>query len=227
MIRRAVLACCLALPAGAQEFVTAPGPMTDTEFYRAVACAAAPGGECRKPFLRWPEAKRGGVTIALASVPPGLPSWRLALFNQGLEAAIAQINGLGIGLRLARADAGPADIDIHIVLTPPGEVMRDTGVPALDGATLPLGRVALRAKGGEIRDALIAVSAEARRREIASVLLEEITQGLGLMTDISGPAYGRSLFSEDSNSVVRLEGQDAMALRRHYPPAGTDTSEGS
>lgn len=96
--------------------------------------------------------------------------------------------------------------------------MQNTGVEDLDGNVLPLGRVALRARDNTIREALIAISAKARRREIASILLEEITQALGLMTDIQGPTYRRSVFSEDSNSVVRLEGQDAMALRRHYAP---------
>ena len=103
--------------------------------------------------------------------------------------------------------------------------MRDTGVPGLDGALLPLGRVALRARDGDIREALIAVSAFTRRREIASILLEEITQGLGLMTDIRGPGYARSVFSEDGNSTTRLTGQDAMALRRHYPPSGESAEE--
>lgn len=204
--------------AGAQEFVTAPGPLDDEAFYRAVACAAAPGQNCRKPFLYWPEARRGALTVALASVTDDLKPWQRDLYERGLDNAVAQINALNVGVRLSRSDR-PADIEVHIVATPPGHVMRDTGVPDLDGALLPLGRVALRARGGEIREALIAVSALARRREIGSILLEEIVQSLGLMTDIRGPAFRRSLFSEDGNSVVRLRGQDAMALRRHYDPA--------
>ncbi|MCK0167940.1 DUF2927 domain-containing protein [Jannaschia sp. S6380] len=208
----------------AQEFIQVPGPLPDDAFYRAVACAAEPGGTCRKPFLRWPDHRRGNLTVALSSVKADLPSYRRDLYERGLEEALVQINALDAGLRLRRID-GPADIEIHVVATPPGEVMRDTGVPDLDGALLPLGRVALRARGGEIREALIAVSSTTRRREIASVMLEEIVQGLGLMTDIRGPAYRRSLFSEDGNSVVRLRGQDAMALRRHYGERGASTPE--
>lgn len=214
-----LLAALALLPGGvcAQEFVTAPGRLTDDGFYRAVACAAAPGQPCRKPFLRWPMAKRAALTVALASVTDDLEDWQRSLYERGLDGAVAQVNALGAGITLVRTRAG-ADMEVHVVATRPGDVMRDTGVPDLDGAILPLGRVALRARGGEIGEALIAVSVQTRRREIASVLLEEIVQGLGLMTDIRGPAYRRSLFSEDGNSVVRLEGQDAMALRRHYGP---------
>lgn len=200
-----------------QEFIEVPGPLTDKDFYRAIACAASPGGACRKPFLHWPEDKRAGLTIALTSATENLAEWQRGLYDRGLHGAVKKVNDLGIGIALVRVD-GPADIEVHVVDTPPGEVMRDTGVPALDGEVLPLGRVALRARNGEIRSALIAVSSAARRREIASILLEEIVQSLGLMTDVRGPAYRRSLFSEDSNSAVRLLGQDAMALRRHYPP---------
>ena len=40
---------------------------------------------------------------------------------------------------------------------------------------------------------------------------------MGLPTDIAGEAYRGSIFSETGNSVVRLTGQDAEALRLHYP----------
>ncbi|WP_220750688.1 DUF2927 domain-containing protein [Jannaschia sp. AI_61] len=202
----------------AQEFIEAEGPLSDDDFYRAIACAASPGGDCRKPLLYWPAHKRDSVTVALVSVTDVLVPYRRALYEAGLDAALDQINALEAGVRLQRVATDAADIAIHVVATAPGQVMADTGVPALDGNVLPLGRVALRARDSEIKEALIAVSAQARRREIASILLEEITQALGLMTDISGPAYHRSVFSETSNSVVRLRGQDAMVVRRHYGP---------
>ncbi|PWJ22304.1 DUF2927 domain-containing protein [Jannaschia seohaensis] len=215
-MRLAALAL-LATPLAAQEFVEVPGRLSDEAFYRAVACGAPPEGACRKPFLLWPEEMRADLTVGLASAPDDLPPFRRRLFETGVEGAIAEINGLGAGLRLRRDDIAPA-IEIHIVDTPPWGVMTRTGVPLLDGALLPLALVVLRPREGAIGEALIAISAEARRREIASVLLEEITQSLGLMTDIAGPAYDRSLFSETGNSVTRLTGQDAMAVRRHYPP---------
>ena len=216
---RALLAALL-LPGTvcAQEFVTAPGPLDDTAFYRAVACAAAPGEPCRKPFLRWPVARRTSLTVALASVAG--PPARRPLYASGLADAVAEINALDAGVRLTRTE-GPADIAVHVVATPPGHVMRDTGVPGLDGAPLALGRVALGVRDGAIREALIAISAWTPDGQVRSVFLEEVVQGLGLITDIRGPAARRSLFSEDGNAVVRLEGQDAMALRRHYAPEGT------
>lgn len=211
-----------AAPAAAQEFILAPGPLEDDDFYRAIACAAPPGGECRKPLIRWPEAIRDQITVGFETLTPALQPYQRTLYEAGLDGALAQINGLDAGIRLRRAGVAAPDIAIHVVATAPGAVMENTGVDGLDGNVLPLGRVALRAREGEIREALIAISVQARRREIASVLLEEITQALGLMTDISGPAYDRSLFSEDGNSVVRLQGQDAMAVRRHYAQDARD-----
>ncbi|UWQ18838.1 DUF2927 domain-containing protein [Jannaschia sp. M317] len=226
-MRLAAVFLLAALPAAAQEFVVVPGPLTDEEFYRAVACAAPPGDACQKPILRWPEDKRQDLTVALVSVTPALLPYQRAIFEAGLDAALGQINALDAGVRLTRiaGGRGATDIAIHVVATPPGQVMEDTGVEGLDGNVLPLGRVALRARDNEIREALIAISAQARRREIASILLEEVTQALGLMTDIEGPDYRRSVFAETGNSVVRLEGQDAMALRRHYRGAPTADEE--
>jgi len=44
-----------------------------------------------------------------------------------------------------------------------------------------------------------------------------LVQAMGLPTDIESPAYTGSIFAESSNSAVWLRGQDAAALRRHYP----------
>jgi hypothetical protein len=50
------------------------------------------------------------------------------------------------------------------------------------------------------------------------VVLEELTQAMGLLTDIEGQAYAdSSVFSETSNAVRRLSRQDRAALRLHYP----------
>jgi hypothetical protein len=49
-------------------------------------------------------------------------------------------------------------------------------------------------------------------------MIEELSQAMGLMTDIRNPYYEtQSVFSEDSNSVQKLGEQDREALRRHYP----------
>jgi hypothetical protein len=204
------------LPAAAQEFVRVPEPLSDRDFYRAVACAAPPGGDCRKPFLRWPEAARRPLAVGLAALPEGLPASHAAPFDAGLDAAIAEVNAAGADIALRRDDDAP-DIRVHVVTTPPGGVIADTGEPMLDGTALPLALVLLRAREQEITEALVAVSIFAPPDEVPSLLLEEVVQALGLMTDGAGPAYATSLFAEDGNAVDRLRGQDAMALRRHYP----------
>jgi hypothetical protein len=96
-------------------------------------------------------------------------------------------------------------------------VVRGTGVPELDGVQIAIGRVAIRSRAGTIQSAAIAISQDIRRREVASIVLEELVQAMGLPTDIRSPAYRDSIFSEEGNSVVWLRGQDAEALRRHYP----------
>jgi hypothetical protein len=51
-------------------------------------------------------------------------------------------------------------------------------------------------------------------------MLEELTQAMGLMSDIKNPYYeGKSVFSEDSNDSKELGYQDVVALRRHYEGA--------
>lgn len=213
LLRGVILALALALPAAAQEYISVRGPLTDEDFYRVVACAARPGAPCRKPFLRWPLSRRADLTAAIA--PGRMPQAERERYTRGLDAALREINAQAAGVRLRRVE-GMADILVHVVATPPGRVMRQTGTADLDGLVLPLALVTVRARGGEIRSARIAVSAQAPADEIPSLLLEEVVQGLGLITDIHGTAYRRSIFAENGNAVVRLAGQDAMALRRHY-----------
>lgn len=207
----------VAAPGAAQEFVVAAGRLDDAAFYRAVACAAPPGGACGKPFLRWPADRRGALTVALAPLAGG--GRAPEAYRRGVAAALAQVNALDAGVHLRLAE-GEADIAVHVVDTPPGHVIRGTGVAGLDGERLPLGRVWLRTREGLIGSARIAISTWAGPREAASILLEEIVQAMGLITDIKGAAHGDLLFSEEGNSVVRLAGQDAMALRRHYAQGG-------
>jgi hypothetical protein len=212
----AALAVICAGAAHGQEFVAVDGPLQNEDFYRLIACGAAPGAACTKPMVFWPEDKRAALSVGFVTLSDTLQPYQRRLFEEALAKAVAQVNGLGAGLRLVTA-ADP-DVQIHVVATGPGEVMRNTGVPTLDGALLPLGRVAIRTRSQVIHDAVIAISAQTARRAIASVVLEELVQALGLMTDIRSPAYRRSVFAEDSNSGTRLTGQDAMVIRRHYPP---------
>jgi hypothetical protein len=67
--------------------------------------------------------------------------------------------------------------------------------------------------------ATILISSDIPLFQVNSVVLEEVTQSLGLVFDIDNPAYDRrSIFSQERNSVTVITGQDAAILRLHYPP---------
>lgn len=215
----------MALPvprvAAAQEYVVVPDIISDEAFYRLVACAASPGGECNKPFIYWPEEQQLSLRVGVASTAESFPSYKLDLVDAAIDAAIDEINAAGGNLFLTRVYEGEEmDIPIYLVDTPQGGVISGTGVAELDGSDIAIGRVAIRSRGGAIVASTIAISQDIRRREIASVILEELVQSLGLVTDIASPAYQFSIFAENGNSMTRLRGQDAFALRRHYPRPG-------
>lgn len=220
MLRRLALAllfCLASTAASAQEFIAVPDMISDEDFYRLVACAAPPGGTCAKPFIRWPITRRADLRIGIADVAPSFPSYKLDLIDRAIDAAIAEINATGADVHLTRAYEGTVDIPFYLIPTPQGARITGTSIAELDGSEMAIARVALRSRGGTILSAAIAISQDIRRREIASVVLEELVQALGLPTDIDSPGYTRSIFSEADNATVRLRGQDAAALRRHYP----------
>jgi hypothetical protein len=215
-----LLCLCLLLLAprlDAQEFVEVPDLVSDEDFYRLVACAAPPGGECAKPVIRWPEERRLRLRVGIADIAASFPSYKLDLIDRAIDDAIAEINASGAALFLSRAYEGALDIPVYLVDTPQGGRIDGTSVAELDGAEIAIARVALRSRGGDIVAAAVAISQDIRRREIASVVLEELVQAMGLPTDVASPAYERSIFSETGNSTVWLRGQDSAALRRHYP----------
>ncbi len=223
MLRRCFLLCFLAcfgpVPSAAQEYIAVPHIISDEAFYRLVACAAPPGGACAKPFIRWPEQRRLSLRVGIMGTALTFPDYKLDLVDAAIDEAIEEINGAGAALFLERAYEGEGDIDIplYLVETPQGGRLSGTGVPELDGSEIAIARVAIRSRAGVIQTAAIAISQDIRRREIASVVLEELVQALGLPTDIASPAYDRSIFAENANSTVWLRGQDAAALRQHYP----------
>lgn len=219
MLMRLLLCLALAapLPVAAQEFVRVPDLISDEAFYRLVACAAAPGAPCAKPFIRWPEDRRLTLRVGIVQVAESFPGYKLDLVDRAVDRAIDEINGSGAALFLERAFEPPFDVPLYLVATPQGGLVRGTGVADLDGTPIAIARVDLRSRNGVIQTAAIAISQDIRRREIASVVLEELVQAMGLPTDIDSPAYTRSIFAENGNSTVRLRGQDAAALRRHYP----------
>jgi hypothetical protein len=169
----------------------------------------------------WPEHKRAALAVGYVSKTEAIHPWQEKLYTWALEHAVAEINGVGGGITLRivpMSQSGPRDISLHVVDTRPGGVMQGTGEPAMDGRVLPLAQVMVQARDKWIQRAVISLSVDTPRRAIASVVLEETVQALGLMTDIRSPVYRRSVFAEDSNSGTRLLGQDAMVIRRHYPP---------
>ena len=224
MWRTIVLSLLLSLPAPrgshAQEFIAVPDIISDEAFYRLVSCAASPGGECRKPLIYWPEERRLALRVGIAATADSFRDYRFDIVDAAIDAAIAEINGAGAHLFLERVYEGEIDIPFYLVDTPQGGTISGTGVDELDGSSIAIGRVAIRSRGGDIVAATIAISQDIRRREIASVILEELVQSLGLVTDIASPAYELSIFAENGNSMTRLRGQDASALRRHYPRPG-------
>jgi hypothetical protein len=204
-------------PVSAQEFIAVPDLISDDAFYRLVACAAPPGGDCAKPFIRWPTERRLRLRVGIAQISEEFAGYRLDLVDRAVDRAIGEINGAGAHLFLERAFEAPFDVPIYLVDAPQGGEISGTGVADLDGSSISIGRVALRSRGDEITGAAIAISGDIQRREIGSVVLEELVQAMGLVTDVVSPAYSESIFSENDNSATRLRGQDAAALRRHYP----------
>jgi hypothetical protein len=215
------LALTLALacgPALAQDFVTTAGPLSDADFYRLVACAAPPGGDCAKPMLHWPT--DAPVTVGIARIDPAFLGGKQARARAALTRAVQYLNDCGMGLRLAEAE-GDTMIRLRLIDSDGAEPLADTGSQALDGTTLRGARVVVQARGGVIRSAEIAIGTRLHISHYESALIEELAQALGLLTDIRNPDYeGVSIFSEDSNAAKKPGRQDIMALSRHYPPEG-------
>jgi len=235
-MRCAVLICCaMALMvvmgavrvATAQEFVVSDGALADGDFYRLIACAAPPGGACQKPFVRWVTARP--LTVQLERVDRAFLGGKSKRADAALERALQRIAATGVGIELRRVTGAvgkPADIRILLLDTPSGELLAGTGVPGLDGqrwggASTRIWFEAGKKPGEEARIARAAIvfSRSLSIRSYESAMLEELTQALGLMTDIRNPWYEpRSIFSQDSNAMKDLGAQDTMVVQRHYPP---------
>jgi hypothetical protein len=97
-------------PVAAQEFIAVPDLISDEAFYRLVACAAPPGGECAKPFIRWPRERRLRLRVGIAQISEEFADYRLDLVDRSVDRAIAEINGAGAHLYLERAYEGPFDV---------------------------------------------------------------------------------------------------------------------
>lgn len=215
----AVLSLC-ALPALGE---TAPSDgiavdrlLTDEEFYRLATCGAPPGGDCRAEPLRWDKSQ---LTVTLSAGTDALPPDFLARLSAALRAAIVEVNGTGAGITLASSSLPDADIRVLPTRLTEGEALSD--VPGFSGpGIMGIGYMTVWSDHtSTIREAVILISTEISPQDLRSVMLEEVTQALGFLYDIDGPAYeGVSILSQSSNATVTLTGQDARLLRRHYPP---------
>ncbi|MBT8410885.1 MAG: DUF2927 domain-containing protein [Octadecabacter sp.] len=210
-------ACLLAAPLAAQEYVVTDGPLPDGDFYNLVACGAAPGAACNMPYVAW---RKPAVTVTFAPVPLAYPAVLAKEMSRVLDTTLAQINGSAPGLNVRRVSKSEsADIVLYLQPLRAGDTIRGTGRPELDG--IPIGAAQVQIWWDEalrITDAVIVFAADIPLGQVGPIMLEEVTQAMGLMTDIRNPYYDSlSVFSEDSNSVVKLGVQDRMALRRHYP----------
>lgn len=217
----AAFACLLGGAVTAQEFIdTRHGPLTDEDFYKLIACGAPPGRSCNAPFVRWSESAAQDLTVGFASTRQSFPFSLAQEFDRALDVAIWQINSAAPGLTLRRV--GKAEepvISLYMLPVTDGQPIRGTPHPELEG--VPIGAAIVQIwwdRNRELTDAAIVLAADIPRDEALPILLEELTQAMGLMTDIRNPWYEtRSVFSEDSNSVHKLGEQDRMVLRRHYP----------
>ena len=216
ILRAAAAAILIAAPAAAQDDVRARGPLGDADFYRLVACGRPPGGHCRIPMRRWPPDLATALTVAkLPDIEPVSPVIA-AQIAQALDKAISEINGVGAGLHLTRLpDNSPAAIRLQI--RSPRSMAIASGITSRRDR--PAGMVIFVPFAPDrISGASIMIASDIGLRETNSVVLEELTQSLGLPFDISDKAYTRrSIFAQDSNAVTRLTGQDAAAIRLHYP----------
>lgn len=210
----------LCAPAQADDFLETEGRLSDRDFYRLVSCRAAPGKACEERLVRWSERDARALGIGLATVASDYPDDLALQMDRSIDLVISTLNGVDADLRLRRVTkTSQADIAIHLIGAGAGDMIHGTGNSEVDGTEIGAALVHIRWNlVGDIVEGTIAVASDIPLTEAYPVLLEEITQSLGLMTDIRNPYYeGRSVFSEDSNNVTKLSDQDRIAIQRHYP----------
>ena len=211
---------CASLSAGpisAQEYIVTDGPLSDSDFYRLVSCAAIPGQRCNEAVVHWDQ---NVVPVGFAPIPVTYPQALAREMDRVLDHAIAQIRSAAPSLNLRRvAKSQSANIKIHLQPIQVGDAIRGTGYPEMDG--IPIGAAQVQIFWDEnlkLTEAAIVFAMDIPLSQAGPIMIEELSQAMGLMTDIRNPYYEtRSVFSEDSNSVQKLGEQDREALRRHYP----------
>jgi hypothetical protein len=204
-------------PVFASDGIPTTGVLTDADFLRLVSCGAVPGGPCIDAAPRWDDP--GDLTVGFGPVPKGYPDDKTALASAALDRAIAAINDVGSGVRLRRVDhAAPHDITVRPTRFRENDaIFGEAGFA--DGTVIGAGHVFVTWDDRlAITGSTILIAQDILPGDIEPIMLEELTQSLGFLFDIENPAYeNRSIFAQDSNTVLTLTGQDAAILRLHYP----------
>jgi hypothetical protein len=207
----------------ADNIVASSGKMSDQDFYRAAACEASPGGECKFKFRKWPTAKKRNLTVAIQFVSPEFSENKRKAVHKAIFHATKEINGVGAGLNLTFVSGGDANIQVFLTDAPEGKTVTGTGDSDVDvwkwgPANVGKSEFNYFASSGEISVAKIAVSEDIDRSDIRPIVLKSIVASLGLDSAIENSHYNRqSVFLNDTHRVTKLRGQDAMVLLTHYP----------
>ena len=200
---RAALALSLALSsaASAQEFLATDTALADNDFYRLVACATPPKGDCNKPIVRWAKTE---LTIGITKMDRAYLGGKKTRAEASLSQAMDEINAAGTTIQLIPDDMAP-DILILFLDIPAHSTIQGSGFQVLEGKPISGAGMRVLAKDGVILKSVIIFTTGLQKRVFESVMLEEITQGLGLITDIGGPYYeSRSIFYQSSNALTKL-----------------------
>ncbi len=204
--------------ASAQDFIEVDGKLTDDQFYNLVACDAVPDGPCRFDPVRWAATDAQDLTISIYQKHPSYDTYDAA--SDALNNAVAQINSAGAAVQLRRlVDGADAHITVYLSGFDSGSTIDGIGLKGVDGSTVYDAYFHIFWNGRrELTRGVVIFSKDLDRDEIEPVMLEEVVQSLGLLKDVRADWYEtRSIFSEDSNLVTAISGQDAIVLRRHYP----------
>lgn len=202
-------------PVFGKDHVSSNGQLSDENFYRQVACAAPVGRACTREMLHWPKRR---LTIAIVDADQHVSQNLATSSLDALHRAMHEINGVRAGVQLFKPRSGPPDIEIY--LTSGGNLTKHAMVrsvrKSVGSPSVGVARVFF--ENYKIQKSIIVIDVPKSGRALRSVMLEEVIQSLGLMTDIRNRFYHkRSIFSETGNHVVTLGQQDARALLLHYP----------
>lgn len=205
--------------AQAQEAVVTDGALSDNDFYCLVSCAAPVDSFCQKVIPRWSPADAVDVSVGIVQIDKDYPPSLLRAISRALDAAISEVNAADAELHLTRSEENDnLDIGLYLLNIVEGDTITGTGLDPLDGAIIQAAKAQVWWRDDlSIINAAIVFGRDISPADLPSVMLEEVTQANGLLTDIDGPFYEtRSIFSETSNQLTTLGLQDVMALRRHY-----------